>query len=198
MTNLLTHSLLVLLLWSGSAIAQQQVSNARWVPYSANYTETVSIRGSSGSPTQNQTLSEEIRSDDGTLLTVVTVGGKKMSGKLWQASGQMFSIDYLSKRAVLTGKLPRRHPFTPPDASLGTKTIAGIQCTVYPLHTKNGNGTICVDMDNDLIASAETHTDSAGVHQDYVKQLTSINLTSPINNSTLQIPTGFTQLVPSR
>ena len=127
-----------------SAIAQQQVSNARWVPYSANYTETVSIRGSSGSPTQNQTLSEEIRSDDGTLLTVVTVGGKKMSGKLWQASGQMFSIDYLSKRAVLTGKLPRRHPFTPPDASLRYEDNCGD--SVYCLssaHQKRQRHNLC-------------------------------------------------------
>jgi hypothetical protein len=198
MFKLFMLSVLALLLsWSAVLTAQQPASRSRWVPYIAQYTESVSVRSSSGNTTQNQTFSEETRSSDGAVLTVVKVGGQPSSGKLWEASGQRFSLDYLSRTVVSTGNSPRQHPFIPPDAPLGSKTIAGIQCTLYPIYTKAGTGTICVDINNDIMVSAETHTDIAGMHQDYVKQLTTIDLTTPIDNSRLQVPAGFTKVVPS-
>jgi hypothetical protein len=197
MKKFLMCSALVLLAFTGALKAQQNPST-RWVPYSAHYTETVSIQKSASTPSTTETLTEEWRSDTGSMLTVVKVGGTRTSGKLWQASGQRFALDYLSKKAISTGNSPRRHPFVPPDAPLGTRTMAGIQCTLYPLHVSQGSGTICVDMDNDILANTEMHTDIAGVRQDYVKQLTWIDLTTPVDETSLQIPPGFTKLLPSK
>lgn len=191
----------VLLLPAGSFLAAQQATtdSTRWVRYSARYTETVHTRDSSGAVTQKQTLSEEVRSDDGAVLTVVKVGGKNMSGKLRESNGQMFSLDYLAKKAVLTGQSPLRHPYVPPDEPLGTRTIANVSCTLYPLHMTgmSGNGTICVNMDDDILARVEVHSDSgSGTQQDYVKELTWIDMTSPVDPSGLKVPDGFTKLVP--
>jgi hypothetical protein len=190
-----------LLLQAGSFLAAQQpiTGSTRWVQYSAHYTETIHTRDSSGAETQKQTLIEEVRSDDGTMLTVFRVDGKTTSGRLRESNGQVFSLDYPTKRAVLTGQSPLRHPYVPPDKPLGTRTIAGVSCTLYPVHMLQlqGNGTVCVNMDDDILARLERHTDSAaGLHQDYVKELTWIDLTSPVDSSSLTVPNGFTKLVP--
>lgn len=192
--------MVTLLALSGFLLAAQaqETIGTKWAQYSAHYTETVSTPSSSGNPTHKQTLTDEIRSQDGAVLTVVKIDGKATSGKLWLASGQMFSLDYLTKRAVSQGQSPRQHPSVPPDAPLGTQTIAGIQCVVYPLHMNNGNGTVCVDQQDDILGRIEVHTDSGGVRQDYVKELTWIDLNSPVDSSKLRVPDGFTQLTPSK
>ncbi|MGA8230616.1 MAG: hypothetical protein WB795_03960 [Candidatus Acidiferrales bacterium] len=179
--------------------------SGRWVSYSAHYTETVSTRDASGVATDKQTFTEEVRSEDGAFLSVVKENGQAISGKLSQADGHGFSLDYLKKRAIDDGVSPRRHPFVPPDPILGTKVILGVTCDIYPLHmhlgnvTDNGktNGTICVDMNADIIGSVEIHSYIAGIRQDYTKQLTWIDLNSPVDPSTIKVPDGFTTLVPS-
>jgi hypothetical protein len=202
MTMLRKLWLIALLVSAGSFLVAQQLTagTTRWVPYSAHYTETVHTRDSSGAETQKLTLSDEIRSDDGAKLTIFKVDGKNMSGRLHESNGQMFSLDYLNKRAVLTGQSPLRHPYTPPDKPLGTRTIAGVTCTLYPVHMRTkGSGTVCVDMEDDIMGKLEIHSDSAaGVHEDYVMELTSIDLTSPVDSSTMKVPNGFTKLVPEK
>jgi hypothetical protein len=179
------------------AASAQAGNGQRWVPYSAHYTETVSSPDSSASPANRQTFTEEFRSNDGSTIKVVKVDGKSISGRLWLASGQQFSLDYPAKRAVFEGQSPRRHPYVPPDAPLGTMTLAGLTCTVYPIHMASGHGTVCVDMEDDILGRIEVHMDSDGVRQDYVTELTWIDLISPVDSSWLKVPPGFTTLVPS-
>ncbi len=168
-----------------------------WVKYSAHYTEKVSTRDARGTQTNKTTLKEEFRAKDGTLLTVVKENGQAVSGKLWLADGHRFSLDYLKNIATEEGEWPRKHPFVPPDAILGTKTIAGVNCVIYPLHMHDGNGTICADMDDDILGEVEIHSDVGGIHQDYVNELTWIDLNSPVDPSLFRIPDGFTTLAPS-
>lgn len=173
----------------------------KWVSYSAHYTEKVSTRDASGVTTDNLELTEEVRSEDGALLSVLKENGQPISGRLHQADGQMFSLDYVKKQAIHDGVSPRRHPFVPPDPVLGTKTILGVVCDIYPIHMHlgngGGNGTICVDMAADIVVSVEMHSDTAGVHRDSIKELTWIDLNRAVDPSTIKIPDGFTKLVPS-
>ncbi len=177
----------------------RSTDSTNWVRYSAHYTEQVSTRDTSGNETQKQTLKEEFRSDDGDLLTVVKDNGKEISGKLWLADGRKFTLDYVNKKAIETEQSPRRHPFVPPDPTLGAKTISGLNCLIYPIHmhVDNTNGTICVDMGDDIIGEVEIHSDNNGVHQDYVNTLTWIDLKSPIDLSIFGIPERFTKVAPS-
>ena len=58
-------------------------------------------------------------------------------------------------------------------------------------------GTICGDMNDDILVRLEVHSDADGIHQDLTRQLTSIDLTNPVEPSKIAISSGFTTLVPS-
>jgi hypothetical protein len=67
----------------------------RWVSYTAQCTETVTTRDASGATTSKQTLTDELRSEDGAVLSIVKENGQATSGRLWQADGHKYSLDYI-------------------------------------------------------------------------------------------------------
>ncbi len=178
------------------AVAKLDTQIAKWVQYSAHYKTTYSSRDSSGNQTRQELQEEESRSADGALLTVGTNGGERTSAKLWQADGQVFSLDYQRRQAVPIAHSPRTHLPTPPQAPLGTKSISGLECTVYPVHVHDGSGNICIDFADDIILRQETHMNAGGLQQDIVREITSVDLNTPVNASGMSIPDGFTTLAP--
>ena len=83
-------------------------------------------------------------------------------------------------------------PSVPPT---GTQTVAGVSCLVYPIRGAVA-GTICVNQVDDLPLRTEWHMNSGGVQQDYLKELTSIDLATPVEASQVSVPAGFTKLAP--
>ncbi len=178
---------------------RHSTDSENWVKYSAHYTEKVSTTDTSGNQTEKLTLTEEFRSENGDLLTVVKDHGQQIRGTLWLADGHRFSLNYINKTAMEMEPSPRKHPYVPPDPILGTKTISGVNCAIYPLHgqLENGDGTICVDMQDDILAELEVHSDAEGLHQDLVTTLSWIDLRSPVDPSLFRIPDGFETIVPA-
>ena len=78
----------------------------------------------------------------------------------------------------------------------GNKTVLGVTCDIYPLHG-SAMGTICGDMNDDILVRLEVHSDADRIHQGLTRQLTSIDLTTPVEPSKIAIPSGLTTLVPS-
>lgn len=186
-----------MLILSAVAAQSQEASGDKWVAYSARYTETMSSHDSSGNKKHTQSMLEVTRSDDGSELSQQEVDGQVTTGKLWQACGQVITINYMTKRAIITGQAPRKHLQLPSAPPTGSTTIAGASCLIYPLHISNGEGTLCVDAQDDVLVREEFHTDMNGLHQDYLKQLTSIDFASPVDPSKMVIPKAFTILAPS-
>jgi len=183
-------------LLSAQGVAQaQSAAGSAWVPYSAQFTETITTWSqSSPNRTTKQSLIEEKRSKDGSLLSVRSENGHVTSGTLWKSCGQILSLDYIGKRAIPSRQAPRVHTKLPSTTPTGSRIIAGVQCVTYPiLHLQGGSGTICHDMADDLPVLFEMHTVFNGTHQDYVKQLVLIDLGSD-PGSVVGVPEGFTEL----
>jgi hypothetical protein len=166
----------------------------RWVQYTAHYIQTRSSSGSAGNHTQENSVVDESRSRDGSLSFVKKVNGKAVLGKLWLTNGEMTELDYTRQNAIIGGKAPRMHLQMPKGAPTGNEVIAGLPCSVYPIHMKNGSGELCVDVADDILLKEELHFDGNGLHQDYVKQAASIDLATPVDSSTMKIPDGFKTL----
>jgi len=171
--------------------------DTKWIPYSARYTTTFSKHDNSGNHSREEIQTEEIPSVDGALLTVQTTGGERRSAKLWQADGQAFALDYYRKQAVPIGHFRRAHLPVPHQAQLGTKSLLGLECTIYPMRVSDGSGKICIDFGDDLILYQETHMNSGGLQQDIIQEMTSIDLSSPVNLSETSIPKDFAVLPPN-
>lgn len=184
------------LLMDGLGMAQAQPApNGTWVPFTARYTETSTSRDSAGHQTNQQVAIVETRSKDGSLLSVRSENGQVTSGSLWDSCGQMFSLDYLQKRAVLSRQAPREHTKMPSAPPTGTQTVAGVSCLIYPIRGAVA-GTTCHDVVNDIPLRIEWHMNSGRVQQNYQKELTSIDFATPVDASMVSIPAGFTKLVP--
>lgn len=179
---------------STSGAPPQASSSNQWIPYSAQYVESSSWRNSSGSET-TQNVGEEIRSSAGSLLTIETVDGNKVSGKLWDSCGRVILLNYQRKEATVRPTVTlRRHLHVPPTAPIGSKMIAGVECAEYPAHIDNGTSTVWIDLNDDILVRSEFHVDTNGTHHDYIRELKSIDFSTPVNLSAMQIPTGFTTL----
>lgn len=73
-------------------------------------------------------------------------------------------------------------------------TLDNVEFTEYPIHVmpQQGHGTVWVNMDLDIVAKLVTHLDLPnGGHHDSVRQLTSLDLNSPVENSQMTVPAGF-------
>jgi hypothetical protein len=174
----------------------QPAPHGTWVPFTARYAETSTSRDGAGHQTSQQVATiVETRSKDGSLLSVKSEGGQVTSGQLWDSCGQVFSLDYRQKRAVLSRNLPREHTKLPSVPPTGTQTVAGVSCLVYPIRGSVA-GTICADAVDDVPLRVETHVTAGGVRQDYLKELTSIDFATPVDASKVSIPAGFMKLVP--
>ena len=186
---------LVLLLGAGCALAEQPATF--WVPYSARYVEIADQSDKAGHRFRHTEASlEEIRSADGSLLTTTLMGGERVTGTLWQGCGQRIDLNYARKEALFGAMVPRQHPYPPPDSPVGSITIEDVQFTGYPIHTDDGRGTVWVNLDDDIVGRVELHIDmGAGIHLDQIRQLTSLDLSSAIDESLLQVPASFTQNV---
>jgi hypothetical protein len=58
----------------------------------------------------------------------------------------------------------------------------------------NGAGELCVDVADDIMLKEELHFDDNGLHQDYLKQASSIDLATPVDSSAMKVPDGFKTL----
>jgi hypothetical protein len=82
------------------------------------------------------------------------------------------------------------HPLVPPDPVEGTKTFAGVTCEVYPLHGQF-EGSICVDMKNDILGEVQSRWEQDGVRHDHLRQLTWIDLKNAPDATLFRIPDDF-------
>jgi len=144
--------------------AMQGSEGANWVGYSALDVETMSTIDAAGKQTEKLTVIEEFRSSDGFLLTIIKSNGPRVRGL---ADGRQFSLDYANQTAREIEPFPRRHPTVPPDPILGSKSISGVNCLIYPVYGggRRGMGTICVDIKDDILGEHELHIDESGIHQ---------------------------------
>jgi hypothetical protein len=189
-----------MMLRASSPTQAQPQAGGSWVPYRAQYREVTAATDKSGHQTQTVVLTEETRALDGSLLTVKKENGRSVSGTLWQACGRILSLDYQQRRAIFSRNAPREHGRVPSASPTGLKTIGGVPCDVYPLLSvpsgMTGSGSICVDQVRDIMVQVEMHLDSVGLHQDYVRQLESIDFNSPVDPALMAVPQGFTLLLP--
>jgi len=184
------------LLLNGLGVAQApQAPSGTWVPFTARYIETSTSPYGAGHQTTRRVAIVETRSRDGSLLSVRSENGQVTSGSPWDFCGQIFSLDYLQKRAVLSRQVPRVHAKPPSVPPTGTQTVAGVSCLVYPIRGDVA-GTVCVDQVDDVILRQQWHLTSGGTQQEYLKDLTSIDFATPAEASKVSIPAGFTKLVP--
>lgn len=165
-----------------------------WVPYTARSVETSSIRDSAGSEQSTRKLFREFRSVDGSTASFQESNAGVLSGTIWLACGSIISLDYGKKLATVsknTGQ--RRHTHWPEqDQPLGTAMIAGVNATGWPIHIKNGGGAMWYDTNTDIAVKVEVHTETNGTRNEYKKEFTSLDLTSPVDDSKTKLPTGFT------
>jgi hypothetical protein len=176
------------------ALAAQQTggTNDKWVPYSADYRESVVAKDAAGKVVeQKETTTFEKRAGDGAVMTTSKKNGQDVSARIWQADGKSIEISYAREQASVAGQFPRRHLGIPPGTPIGADTIAGLRCTVYPVHMSNGGGTVCVDVTDDIMVKEELNFESGGLNQKYLKEITAIDLTTPVNSSEFKVPAGF-------
>ncbi len=114
--------------------------------------------------------------------------------KLWLADGEIDDMDYTRQQAIVSGHAPRTHLPVPKVAPTGSKVIAGLPCSVYPVSMKDGGGEVCVDVADDILLREEIHIDANGVHTEYVKLASSVDLSTPVDSSKMRIPVGFRRL----
>ena len=180
--------------------AEPPRSGNSWVPYTAIFTESSTLKDASGHETRTQKTMKQTQSADGSQRTVYLQNGQPVGGKLISANGDMYSLDFNNKQATPIGnKGPRGHSKIPKQAPLGTETIANLTCTVFPMQARGAaagttTGSICVDTADDVPLKLEIHNDDQGMRQDYVQQVTSITLYPADAPSTQQLPEGFVAL----
>jgi hypothetical protein len=188
----------VFALLAGVAVpAGAQSANDKWVPYSAHYKETIASKDTSGNVVRKQALSDQKRAEDGAMMTIVSKNGQTVSAKIWQSDGKKIDLDYGREQAFAAGQSPRKHLGIPAGTPIGADTVAGLRCSIYPVHMASGGGSICVDVTDDIMAKEELHFEAGGVHQDYSIELTSIDLMTPVNSSEFKIPNGFKSVTAS-
>ncbi|MBV9502902.1 MAG: hypothetical protein JO138_26315 [Acidobacteriaceae bacterium] len=198
MTKRLYVTLLAVPLAGGVSLAAPQATNGtEWTPYSAHYTETVSSQGPSGNQTHKNSEVDELRSEDGSVLSISKVGGNEIKGKLWLASGEIDDLDYTRQQAIVSGHAPRTHLPVPKVSPTGNEVVAGLPCSDYPVSMRNGGGQLCVDVADDILLKEEIHVDANGVRTEYVKQASSVDLSTPVDSSKLRIPANFKKLTVS-
>ena len=166
-----------------------------WVPYTAHFTETTTVRDAHGSLNKTVKAYTEYRTADGSIARYQAVGNSVVSGTLWLACGDMIHLDFGHKTATKSNSLhaARQHFVLHKNwPTLGTSTIAGLPVTGWPAHIANGTGSMWVDVADDVIAKIETHVQNpSGVSVDTLKVLDSIEIPSTVDDSKVQIPPGF-------
>jgi len=179
-------------LYAAASPGLAQSSNADWVPYTASYTETV-VNPGQPSKTYTSTIS---RSSDGSELNIV-VGDGRTSGKLWEASGDHYALDFTNKHAVYQSNTEsRRHAPIPSSPPLRSEIIAGISCSVYPIKVQNGTGTLCIDTARDILVREEIQMTQSGGQVALVRELSTIDFSKPGPNEKVGVPAGFQVLKP--
>lgn len=166
-----------------------------WVPYTAQYTEVTTIRDAHGIIKDAHERYTEYRTIDGSTARYYIVGNSIVKGRIWLACGDAIDLDYgqkTARRVNLPG--PRQHlVFHKNWPTLGKATIAGLQVIGWPAHIANGTASMWIDFANDIIAKEESHVKNpSGVSVDHLKLLESIDLSSPVDQSKMRIPQGFT------
>ena len=169
-------------------------SSNEWVAYSAQYNETYSVHSSNGKQATSTKMGREARSNDGSQAKFELVNGQPISGELWLACGQAFSVDYTAKQARGSARNAPQHAYTPPDKPLGTAVIAGVKATGYPIHMDFGTGAVWVGTNDEIPLKIEVHTKRNGVKTDLVRELTSVDLNPNASESLMKIPDGFAVL----
>jgi hypothetical protein len=59
----------------------------------------------------------------------------------------------------------------------------------------SGTGRLCVDVNDDILLKEEFHITGGGRRTDYVKQVSSIDLNTPVDSSQMTVPDNFRKLV---
>lgn len=180
---------------AGGLVFGSQATGGKWVAYTAHYTETLSSQGPGANQSNKVPEVDESRAEDGSLSSIQKVDGKPTKGKLWLADGEIIELNYSEQQAVTTNHAPRRHlqlPKTPPS---GSAVIAGLPCSVYPVKMSSGTGRLCVDVNDDILLKEEFHITGGGRRTDYVKQVSSIDLNTPVDSSQMRVPDNFRKLV---
>ncbi len=166
-----------------------------WVPYTAHYEETATVRDSNGVVNQTRKEFVEYRTSDGSTARFRQVGGTTVSGRIWLACGDIIDLDYNRKLAIGSSlpHTPREHFQLHKNwPTLGVTTMAGLTVTGWPAHVSNGKGEMWFDVADDILVKAESHTQNPnGVMVDSLKELKSIDLTSAVDESKIQLPSGF-------
>lgn len=194
MANLLYRQLLLISI-SGGLVFGSQATDGKWVAYTAHYKETLSIHGPGVNQLNKTSEVDESRAEDGSLSSVEKIGGKPTKGKLWLANGEITELNYSQQQAVVTKHAPRIHlqvPKTPPS---GSAVIASLPCSVYPVKISGGTGELCIDVSDDIVLKEEFHLTAGGRHTDYVKQVSSVDLNTPVDSSQMRVPNDFKKLV---
>ena len=164
-----------------------------WIPYTAQYTETSSNRNTSGKEQVTKRVFHEVRSGDGSIARSEEQNGSIISKTLWLSCGDIVTLDYANKTAHVSTKHPPRTHIKPPqkEKALGVATIAGVNATAWPIRVPGGGGTAWIDSTDDIIVKLEMHSGNASSSNSYVKEMTSLDLTSPVDESTMKAPKGF-------
>ena len=179
------------------AISSFGSSASQWISYSAQYTETSSINIPGGKQENSKKIGQEIRSSDGSTAKFENINGQTASAELWLSCGEAAALNYGTKQARITKRAPPQHMQIPPDAPLGVQVIAGLKATGYPIHLKDGTGSIWIAMDDEIPVKTEVHTSVNGVQYDYVKELSAINLDPSAEHPAMTVPSGFSITNPS-
>jgi hypothetical protein len=181
-----------ILFYTAAVVVFAQTSEGDWVPYTASYTETVVNPGQA--PKTYQSIVS--RSSDGSELDIVVGDGRTM-GKLWDASGDHYALDFINKHAVYQNNTqPKTHAPIPAPAPLRSEVISGISCSVYPIGIQNGTGTLCVDTARDILVREEIQMAESGGLMSLVRELRTIDFSKPGPSEKVGVPPGFQTLKP--
>lgn len=170
------------------ATAQTQT----WTPYTAKYTERTALIDSNGR--QRVTVKNLLayRAADGSTANFDLLNGTPVGGELWLSCGSFVKLKYGLQTASVS-KRPARHRIQIPakDQPIGTLDVAGVVATGWPVHVANGNGSIWIDVPDDIVVKLEIHLNQNGVRQDYVKLIQTLELNTTVPPDKFNIPAGF-------
>lgn len=143
-----------------------------WTSFTAIFKRTVQTTVPAGSPLQDANpVTELTRAADGSELTLWRdATGAPLTGHLWQA-GKTYILNYAKSQALIIGSSQHHYGTMPAETHVGTATILGLKCTIYPLQVANGHGSFCLDTTDQLIVRKEIYG-SGG--RSYLEELTSI------------------------
>ena len=116
--------------------ATAQVLN---LPFTTKVTTTITVLGSDGAETKNQSVQRIYRSAAGAILYLSFVGGgdggTPAIGELFDiANSKTYQINYVKRifTATATGA-PSHDQMAPPDPRLPVKVVNGVQCSMAGL-----------------------------------------------------------------